>query len=253
MKKTMNTVVISGGFDPIHIGHLRMMEEAKNIGDRLIVILNNDKFLNDKKGFAFMPQNERAEIIRGFKCVDEVVISIDQDSTVVKTIEMISKKENIDIFANGGDRKNEGDIPESEICKKLNIKMLFNVGGDKIQSSSDLVKKEVLKPWGSYKTYEKLTNYLVKRITVKPNQKLSLQSHENRSEFWIVTKGTAIVHLDEEEYELSKGEHFFIPLNSKHRLSNNTEKDLEVIEIQFGDILSEDDITRFEDTYGRVS
>ena len=249
----MSTVIISGGFDPVHIGHLRMMIEAKKLGERLIVILNNDDFLINKKGFAFMPQEERSEIIKGFECVDEVVISIDQDSTVVKTIEMISKKEDIDIFANGGDRKNEGDIPESEICKRLDIKMLFNVGGDKIQSSSDLVKKEVLKPWGSYRTYEKLTNYLVKRITVKPDQKLSLQSHEHRSEFWIVTKGTALVNLEEEEYELSKGEYIFIPLNSKHRLSNNSTKLLEVIEIQFGDILSEDDITRYEDTYGRIS
>tara|TARA_A100001015_G_scaffold69395_1_gene76861 strand:+ start:231 stop:980 length:750 start_codon:yes stop_codon:yes gene_type:complete len=249
----MITVVISGGFDPIHVGHLRMIEEAKNIGDRLIVILNNDDFLNDKKGFAFMPQDERAEIIKGFKYVDEVVISIDQDSTVVKTIEMIQKKQKIDIFANGGDRKNEDDIPESEICKKHNIKMIFNVGGEKIQSSSDLVKKEVLKPWGNYRTYEKNPNYLVKRITVEPNQKLSLQSHEHRSEFWIITKGTAVINLEEEEYELSEGEHIFIPLNSKHRLSNNSSKYLEVIEIQFGDILSEDDITRYEDNYGRIT
>jgi mannose-6-phosphate isomerase-like protein (cupin superfamily) len=80
-----------------------------------------------------------------------------------------------------------------------------------------------------------------------------LQSHEHRSEFWIVTKGTALVNLEEEEYELSKGEYIFIPLNSKHRLSNNSTKLLEVIEIQFGDILSEDDITRYEDTYGRIS
>ena len=249
----MSTVIISGGFDPVHIGHLRMMIEAKKLGERLIVILNNDDFLINKKGFAFMSQEERSEIIKGFECVDEVVISIDQDSTVVKTIEMISKKEDIDIFANGGDRKNEDDIPESEICKKLKIKMIFNVGGDKIQSSSDLVKKEVVKPWGNYRTYEKLPNYLVKRITVEPQQKLSLQSHEHRSEFWIVTKGTALVNLEEEEYELSKGEYIFIPLNSKHRLSNNSTKLLEVIEIQFGDILSEDDITRYEDTYGRIS
>ena len=249
----MSTVIISGGFDPVHIGHLRMMIEAKKLGKRLIVILNNDDFLINKKGFAFMSQNERSEIIKGFECVDEVVISIDKDSTVVKTIEMISKKEDIDIFANGGDRKNEDDIPESEICKKLNIEMIFNVGGDKIQSSSDLVKKEVFKPWGNYRTYEKLSNYLVKRITVEPHQKLSLQSHKHRSEFWIVTKGTAVVNLEEEEYELSKGEYIFIPLNSKHRLSNNSTKDLEVIEIQFGDILSEDDIRRYENTYGRIS
>ena len=75
----MSTVIISGGFDPVHIGHLRMMIEAKKLGERLIVILNNDDFLINKKGFAFMPQEERSEIIKGFECVDEVVISIDQD------------------------------------------------------------------------------------------------------------------------------------------------------------------------------
>ena len=137
----MIKVVISGGFDPVHIGHLRMMKEAKKLGDKLIVILNNDNFLFNKKGFAFMPQNERAEIIEGFDCVDEVFISIDQDSTVKESLKKLSENQKINLFANGGDRKNEEDIPETKICKDLGIEMVFNVGGGKIQSSSDLIKR----------------------------------------------------------------------------------------------------------------
>lgn len=249
----MINVVISGGFDPVHIGHLRMMKEAKKLGDKLIVILNNDNFLMNKKGFAFMPQNERAEIIEGFDCVDEVFISIDQDSTVKESLKKLSENQKLNIFANGGDRKNEEDIPETKICKDLGIEMVFNVGGGKIQSSSELVKSEIEKPWGSYRTYEKSNGYLTKRISVNPKQRLSLQSHNHRAEFWIVTKGIAKVTCDDKDFILKKGEYIFIPLNSKHRLSNDENSLLEIVEIQFGEVLSEEDIIRYEDNYGRIT
>ena len=136
----MKTVVVSGGFDPVHIGHLQLFEEAKKLGDHLIVIVNSDKFLEEKKNFVFMPLIERKQIILGFSCVDEVIDSIDEDHTVRKTLQKLSTNRKIDIFANGGDRKNLEDIPEYEICKKNKIEMIFDVGGGKIQSSSDLTK-----------------------------------------------------------------------------------------------------------------
>ncbi len=132
-------VAVSGGFDPVHIGHLRMFEEAKQLageGGKLVVILNCDAWLVRKKGKAFMPQEERAELIRGFGCVDETFILESDRSDVSEALEKIKPH----IFANGGDRRSEADIPESAVCKEYGIEMVFNVGkGGKIQSSSTLL------------------------------------------------------------------------------------------------------------------
>tara|TARA_B100001996_G_scaffold383044_1_gene377052 strand:+ start:464 stop:1219 length:756 start_codon:yes stop_codon:yes gene_type:complete len=246
-----SAIVISGGFDPIHIGHLRMIKDASKLGTKLIVIANCDRFLVDKKGYAFMPIGERLEILESFDGVDRAVESIDDDMTVCKTIEWLAQEEDIACFANGGDRINEDDIPESLVCKKYGIEMEFNVGGGKIQSSSSLVGGEVKKPWGSYKTFEKGNGYLLKRMTINPGEILSLQSHENRSEFWYVSEGIATVECDDNIFDLKKHESTNIPQKSKHRLSNNSNGLLKVIEVQIGDVLSEDDITRYEDRYAR--
>ena len=128
-------VTVSGGFDPIHIGHIRMIREASKLG-KLIVILNNDAFLTRKKGRPFMPLEERKEILENIKGVDSVFVSIDEDDSVCKSLETIKP----DIFANGGDRKDESEIREAELCRRLGIEMIFNVGGEKVQSSSWLTK-----------------------------------------------------------------------------------------------------------------
>lgn len=251
MSKIKKTVLVSGGFDPVHIGHLRMFEEAKKLGHKLIVILNNDNFLLQKKGFIFMKETERKEIIEGFSVVDEVFISIDEDLTVCESIEYLAKSQEVHIFANGGDRKNKNDIPEFSVCNSYGIEMHFDIGGGKIQSSSDLVKNEIKKPWGSYKTYEKKKDYLLKTITVEPGHSLSLQSHNFRSEFWVVAYGKALVTNDNKTHRLSKGESVTIPMKSKHRLENDSDDVLHLIELQFGSELSEEDIIRYEDNYGR--
>jgi len=152
------SVVVSGGFDPIHIGHLRMFNEAKALTSeftgRLIVIVNSDEFLLEKKGYVFMPFEERMEIIGGFKPVDAVVPSIDTDLTVCKTLQELCEVpfNSIRIFANGGDRKNKEDIPEAGICEHYWVRLMFNVGGEKAQASSDLVEKV----WKA--RYEQLSN-----------------------------------------------------------------------------------------------
>lgn len=128
-------VATSGGFDPVHVGHIRLFREAKALGDKLVVILNSDDFLLKKKGCVFMPFNERKEILESIKYVDEVVSSVDTDHTVSKTLEKLRP----DIFAKGGDR-NESNTPELTLCRELNIRVVFNVGGGKVQSSSWLVK-----------------------------------------------------------------------------------------------------------------
>ena len=138
----MKVVAVSGGFDPIHIGHLRMFQEARALGDRLVVILNNDYWLIKKKGFVFMPQEERAEIIAAFPFVDDVVLTVheegSEDRSICKELELLKPH----IFANGGDRRNEDEIPESAVCRENGIEMVFNVGrGGKVQSSSWLTDK----------------------------------------------------------------------------------------------------------------
>jgi D-beta-D-heptose 7-phosphate kinase/D-beta-D-heptose 1-phosphate adenosyltransferase len=139
----MTTVAISGGFDPIHIGHIEMMQEAKALGDRLIVIINNDNWLKKKKGFAFMDEKERKAIVQAIRYVDGVILTNHQenpsDMSVCAELETLKP----DIFANGGDRKPDGDpIPEVELCNKFGIKLIYNVGkSGKIQSSSDLVRR----------------------------------------------------------------------------------------------------------------
>lgn len=131
----MKTVVTSGGFDPIHKGHIRLIKEASELGDRLIVVLNTDDFLIRKKGKPFMCFEERKEILESIRWVDEVVACIDEDQTVCKTLEMLKP----DIFAKGGDRTLD-NIPEKDVCERLGIDMVFGVGGGKIQSSSWLLK-----------------------------------------------------------------------------------------------------------------
>ena len=140
-KKAKKVVMVSGGFDPVHIGHVRMFDEAKKLGDYLIVVVNNDNWLKLKKGYAFMPESERKEIIEAFQSVDEVILTIHESGTndlsVCKELELIKP----DIFANGGDRFAD-DIPEFKLCKRLGIEMAFNVGhGGKVRSSSELLKE----------------------------------------------------------------------------------------------------------------
>jgi len=131
----MKTVAVSGYWNPIHVGHIRLFEEAKRLGDKLVVIVNNDEQVKLKGSFPFMNENDRLEIVSSLKIVDEAVLVVDKDESVCKTLEILKP----DIFANGGDRK-AGNIPEYELCKKLGIKMVFNVGGEKIRSSSELIE-----------------------------------------------------------------------------------------------------------------
>jgi D-beta-D-heptose 7-phosphate kinase/D-beta-D-heptose 1-phosphate adenosyltransferase len=134
-------VAVSGYFNPLHVGHLRMLKEAKKLGDILVVIVNSDAQVKLKGSVPFMNEKDRMEIIGALKPVDKVILSIDKDKTVCKTLAKIKP----DIFANGGDRATTRDIPEDKICRKLGIKMVFGVGGKKINSSSRLLVKAAKK------------------------------------------------------------------------------------------------------------
>lgn len=140
-KKRPVVVAVSGGFDPIHIGHIRMFQRAKKLGDKLIVILNNDNWLRHKKGYVFMPEKERMEVIKFIKGVDKIVLTAHPKKITDRSVCTELRKLKPDIFANGGDRT-KGNIPEVPVCEEIGCKMIFNIGfGGKVQSSSWLTKE----------------------------------------------------------------------------------------------------------------
>tara|TARA_R110000824_G_scaffold270_1_gene1426 strand:+ start:867 stop:1328 length:462 start_codon:yes stop_codon:yes gene_type:complete len=139
-----NVIILSGGFDPVHKGHVRMFREASQLGHQVIIGLNSDEWLTRKKGKPFMEFDERKEIIEGFKYVNQVIAFNDSDDTANDAIGIVhgmydyhGDDYNI-YFANGGDRK-KGNVPELDVCKELDVTMLWGIGGGKIQSSSWLI------------------------------------------------------------------------------------------------------------------
>ena len=127
------TIVVSGGLDPVHVGHVKMIQAAAELGN-VIVVLNSDNWLKRKKGYVFMPFRERKYLLQHIKSVYEVYAVDDSDGTVCEALKRI----NPDMFGNGGDRTSE-NTPESELCNELGIDMVWNLGGKKIQSSSGLI------------------------------------------------------------------------------------------------------------------
>lgn len=128
-------IAASGFFDPIHRGHIEYLQKAKELGGKLIVIVDSDEQTIKKKGYVFMPQTDRISIVKSLKFVDEAMLSIDRDISVCESLRFL----NPDIFAKGGDRTSK-EIPEAEVCRECNIKIIDRLG-KKIQSSSELVKK----------------------------------------------------------------------------------------------------------------
>lgn len=152
--KNIKTVAVSGYFDPFHTGHLKMFQRARELGDRLVVILNSDKQMEIKGKPRLLDENTRALILSNLRMVDEVVIAVDSDGTVCRTLELICP----DVFANGGDRKNENDIPEAEVCKNIGCEMIFNIGGGKSDNSSGILF-DFIKRAENYKEYFQKKGY----------------------------------------------------------------------------------------------
>lgn len=254
-------VAVSGGFDPLHIGHIRMFEAARKLGDKLVVILNNDNWLRYKKGFAFMNEKERKEIIESFPAVDRVVITGHKPNTDDISICNELKKIKPTVFANGGDRKPGGDpVPEVELCKKMGIKMVYNIGrGGKVQSSSWMVRDAVrgmarsVRPWGEFYGWDSADTWYVKTLVVGPGKRLSLQYHHKRSERWVLVEGdaTAITIQNDVlvETQLSIGETFIVPQGTPHRLTSK--KGGTLVEVAIGSAFNEADIVRLDDDFGR--
>jgi len=248
-------VMVSGGFDPIHIGHVRMFEQARMLGDKLVVVINNDNWLRSKKGYVFMSSEERKEIISMFPFVDKVVLTShkkdDTDRSVCRELAKIKP----DIFANGGDRKSTKDIPESAVCKELGIKMVFNVGaGGKVQSSSWLARDasrnfaRSVRAWGEFYGWDAGKNWKLKTMYLKRGGKVSMQYHEHRSEHWMLVEGDAQVvlqHADGKTHktEMKKGEVMFVDAHHAHQLSSKGGGI--IVEVSLGDF-DENDVVRVE-------
>ena len=253
----MKIVLVSGGFDPIHSGHIEYFKSAKKHGDKLVVALNSDVWLEKKKGKFFMPFSERYSIVSSIKYVDEV-IDFDDDhmGSCIKALENIKKEYPNDeiYFANGGDR-NDKNIPEMAV---EGINFLFSVGGDdKKNSSSWILNKWQYyfeeRNWGSFFNLFQTNNIKVKELIIEPNKEISFQRHFNRNEIWLISEGACYVKYankndknDIKKIMLNKFDYYVVPKKQWHQIINPFQESVHIIEIQYGDECIEDDIERIE-------
>lgn len=254
----METIVlVTGGFDPLHSGHISYLKSAKALGDRLIVGVNSDLWLQRKKGRAFMPWSERSSIVESLSMVDEIIEFDDWDGSARHAILTVRKKypNSLIIFANGGDRTDK-NIPEMDVADD-NIRFVFGVGGfNKANSSSWILEEwkspKTQRPWGHYRVlYEHGPGVKVKELVVEPGQRLSMQRHQYRTELWFVAQGTAsIFTLDDDgepvfKCDVPSNGNIMIFQKSWHQLANLTDRPLKIVEIQYGERCQEEDIERY--------
>ena len=251
----MKIVIVTGGFDPLHSGHIAYFKAARTLGDRLVVGLNSDEWLTRKKGRPFMPLQERMAIVGNLAVVDEVVVYNDDDGSSIDAIRLVKTRYPTAeiVFANGGDRTRD-NIPEMVFD---DVEFVFGVGGQDKKNSSSWILEDWKKPrtertWGYYRVLHEVgTHTKLKELTVNPKTCLSMQRHEKRAEFWFVAEGEATVYTVDPhstDHDLmaspSKHQHTFIRLNEWHQLCNETDQPLKLIEIQYGDNCVEEDIER---------
>ena len=251
-----DVVVITGGFDPLHSGHLSYIKSAAELGQILVVGVNSDDWLTRKKSRSFMPFTERLAIINDIKYVNHAIGFDDADGSGKDAIRWARKQfpDSKIIFANGGDRT-ETNIPEMDI-EDDNIQFIFGVGGTNKKNSSSWILEEwkapkTLRSWGYYRILHEYGSAVkLKELTVEPGKYLSMQRHEQRAEFWFVAEGVASVYTVNSSTDVEmvgmykEHQHVHIKTGAWHQLANETDKPLKLIEIQYGTNCVEDDITR---------
>ena len=213
----MPRVMVSGGFDPLHEGHVECISRAAEHGE-VIAVVNSDAWLRRKKGYVFQPMAARCAIVRALRGVVAAVPVDDSDGSVCAAI----IEHRPAYFANGGDRA-QTNTPEVALCESLGIGLLFGLG-TKVQSSSSLVERS----WGHYEVLHSGDGFRVKLLTLAPGGSTSLQRHERRAEHWI--------YADGRYRHIRKGE--------IHKLRNDSDKPLTVVEVWTGDKMDEADIER---------
>ena len=254
----MNKVVlVTGGFDPLHSGHIAYFKAAKKLADYLIVGVNSDEWLTRKKGRPFMPIQERVAIIKELGCVDEVIGFDDSDNSACGAIfKVLSTHNGTVIFANGGDRTNE-NIPEYKTYSDHpNVEFAFGVGGEDKKNSSSWILTEWKSPktirnWGWYRVLDDQpqNGFKVKELVIEPGKSLSDQRHFKRSEMWYVLKGTVSMVTEwngRKEHQtlraLNKG--YNIAVGTWHQASNPGNDLTHILEVQYGEACIEEDIER---------
>jgi cytidyltransferase-like protein len=251
----MKIVLATGGFDPVHSGHISYLKAAKELGDHLIVGLNSDEWLERKKGKAFMPWNERLCIVNNLQKVDEVFTFMDDDDTAINFIKQVRAHYPTDklIFVNGGDRTAD-NVPEMVFD---DVEFVFGVGGEDKKNSSSWILEEWKSPktirnWGWYRVLDDKSGYKVKELVIAPGQSLSMQRHKHRAEHWYILKGECtfnVINISSDIEELGKYKEnhtITIEKDKWHQACNTTTEPCHILEVQYGDKCIEEDIVRMK-------
>jgi cytidyltransferase-like protein len=250
----MNIAVVSGGFDPIHSGHIAYLNSAAEQADKLIVCLNSDEWLKQKKGQYFLPFSERKIILESLSVVSQVIdFKDDEMGSAIEGLKKIKSMfpEDQIFFCNGGDR-DKTNIPEMALD---GINFLFSVGGNDKKNSSSWILKKWSYPltkrlWGNFFDLFSDDYVKVKELIVYPKQGMSFQKHFKRNELWFVSHGKCEInysHNDPEKVsktQLQKGDRFDVPVFSWHQITNPFNEECRIIEIQYGEETIEEDIER---------
>ena len=254
----MKIVVVSGGFDPLHSGHINLLSSASAYGNKLVVLVNSDEWLTRKKGRPFLPFEERSIIVQRMDMVDNVYAVDDSDNSVTKGLMQVRDAfghDNDYVFCNGGDRGKD-NIPEMAV---EGYTFEFSVGGDNKANSSSWILKEWQYPterrvWGEFSDLFQDTAVKVKELVIEPSKGISYQRHFKRSEIWFVSKGECEIKYGAdtnlpEHYSyhvLKTDQSFTVKAESWHQIVNKGKEPCHIIEIQYGEETNEDDIERLE-------
>ena len=247
----MKVVLVTGGFDPLHSGHIKYFKAARELGDHLIVGLNSDEWLTRKKGRAFMPLSERIAIIEMLQIVDEVITFDDSDNTAIDAINEVKKVWDHQpiIFANGGDRTKH-NIPE--MLSHADVEYVFGIGGENKANSSSWILDEwktqkTERDWGYWRVLDDKPSkgYKVKELVIYPGKSLSDQKHFKRSEVWSVLEGTVKMQTEfegrnEQVYLERHSRPYEIDIGVWHKASNPETENAHILEVQWGDCYEED-------------